>query len=54
VIVIGAMLLVIAAVLLILGFALEAAHVLLWVGVGLVVVGAAVLLYERFAHKRLP
>jgi mannose/fructose/N-acetylgalactosamine-specific phosphotransferase system component IIC len=54
VIVIGAMLLVIAAVCFILGFALQAASVLLWVGVGLVVVGAAVLVYERLSHKRLP
>lgn len=52
--IIGAMLLVIAAVCLIFGLALEAAQVLLWVGVGLVVVGAAVLVYERISRKKLP
>jgi hypothetical protein len=53
-IVIGAMLLVVAAVCFILGFALQAATVLLWVGVGLVIVGAGVLVYERLSHRKLP
>lgn len=53
-IILGATLLVIAAVFLILGFALQAATVLLWVGVGLVVVGAAVLVYERLSNRKLP
>jgi hypothetical protein len=52
--VLGAMLLVIAVVCLIFGLALQAAQVLLWVGGGLVIVGAAVLLYERFSRKKLP
>jgi membrane-bound ClpP family serine protease len=48
------MLLVVAVVCLIFGFALQAAQVLLWVGVGLVVLGAGVLIYERFSRKKLP
>lgn len=53
-IIIGAALLVIALVFIVLGFALQAAQILLWVGVGLVVVGAAVLVYERISRRRLP
>lgn len=53
-IIVGAVLLIVAVVCFVLGFALEAASVLLWVGVALVAVGAAVLLYERFSGRRLP
>jgi hypothetical protein len=53
-IVIGAVLLVIAVVCIILGVAIQAVNFLLWIGAGLILVGAAVLIYERVSGRRLP
>jgi len=53
-IVLGVILLIVAVVCVILGLAVQAVNFLLWVGVGLVVVGVLVFIYERFGHRKLP
>lgn len=52
-ILLGVILLIVAVLCIAFGLALTAVKFLLWIGVGLVVIGVVVVLYERFGRNRV-